>query len=306
LLSVSVALAQSDEPMVGSVRGAEVPNSYSEGPAQAYVNLDQIAGYGESGEEVPDLWTWQVLPQGLIYENYLAGTKESRLSFNFLKEDELGWLMDGTVGGRVGIARYGTLESIRPQGIQLDVEGSAQVRLDPEEHRDLRSVDFRCGVPLTYGIGRVRWKFGYYHTSAHLGDEFQLQNPGFTRLNFSRDVLILGHAFYLTPQIRLYGEAGWAFYSDISEPWEFQFGIDSSPAAPTGPRGAPFWAVNGHLRQELDFGGSITAQAGWAWRSDVSSPLMRAGVHYFNGKSNQYSFYNEHEHQLGMAIWYDF
>ena len=39
---------------------------------------------------------------------------------------------------------------------------------------------------------------------------------------------------------------------------------------------------------------------------DAGSPLMRAGFHYFNGKSNQYSFYNEHEQQLGMAVWYDY
>jgi hypothetical protein len=284
-LAMAAALVHADSPVVGTEFRDElvVPASF-EGPPQDYVNLDQIAGYAEAGEAIPDVWTWQVLPEGLVYENYLAGTKESRLSFNYFKEEDLDWLVDGTV----------------------DVEGAAQLRLDPEENMDLHSADFRCGVPFTYGVGRSRWKFGYYHTSAHLGDEFLLRNPGFTRLNFSRDVLILGYAFYATPRIRLYGETGWAFYSDISEPWEFQFGIDSAPAAPTGPFGAPFWAVNGHLRQEVDFSGSITAQAGWAWRSDVCSPLLRAGFHYFNGKSNQYSFYNEHEQQLGMAVWYDF
>ena len=125
-------------------------------------------------------------------------------------------------------------------------------------------------------------------------------------MNFARDVRILGHAIYLSTRTRAYVEAGWAFYSDISEPWEFQFGLDHAPVAATGPRGAPFWALNGHLRQELDFSGSFTAQAGWAWRSDVSSPLFRAGLHYYNGKSNHFSFYNEHEQQIGMAVWYDF
>jgi hypothetical protein len=271
--------------------------------------LDQLAATGPivEGESSYEPWSWQVLPSGLVYQSYLAGTKESRLSFNYLKpRDEEGWLMDGTVGGRVGIFRHGTTDPIRPEGIQLDVEGSAQLRLDPEEHRDLRSVDFRCGIPLTFGTGRVRWKFGYYHLSSHLGDEFLLVNPGFTRLNFSRDVLILGHAFFLTTRTRLYAEAGWAFYSDVSEPWEFQFGIDHAPDAPTGLHGAPFWAVNGHIRQEIDFSGAVTAQAGWAWRSDSGSPLMRAGFHYYNGKSNQFSFFNEHEQQLGMAVWYDF
>jgi hypothetical protein len=95
-------------------------------------------------------------------------------------------------------------------------------------------------------------------------------------------------------------------YSDVSEPWEFQFGIDHAPVQSTGVRGSPFWAVNGHLRQEVNFGGSVVAQAGWAWRSDVGSPLLRAGFHYLNGKSSQFEFFNEHEQQLGLAVWYDF
>jgi hypothetical protein len=279
------------------------------GPPQDFVDLDALVANPERRSESPfvvEPWNWQTLPKGLVYENYLAGTKESRMAWNFNNVQGDGDLFDATVGARVGLFRYGDDHPVRPEGIQVDAEGSAQLRLDPEENVDLRSADFRGGLPISFGRGGSRWKFGYYHISAHAGDEFLLKNPAFQRVNFSRDVLILGHAVYFTPRTRIYAEAGWAFYSDISEPWEFQFGIDHVPVEATGPWGAPFWAVNGHLREELDYGGSLTAQAGWAWRSDTSSPLLRAGVQYFNGKSNQYAFYNEHEEQLGMAFWYDF
>ena len=251
-------------------------------------------------------WVWQILPEGLIYEAYLAGMKESRMMGNLVHVDGEGWKIDATAGGRVGLLRLGSLHPGRPEGIQLDVEGSAQLRLDPESRMDFDAVDFRTGLPLSFGAGRTRWKFGYYHLSSHVGDEYLLKHPGFPRLNFARDVLILGHSLYLSPRTRAYFEMGWAFYSDISEPWEFQFGLDHAPVTATGPRGAPFWALNAHFRQELDFGGTFTAQTGWAWRSDVSSPLFRAGFHYYNGKSNHFSFYNEHEQQFGMAVWYDF
>ena len=276
------------------------------GPSQEFVDLDALMQAAAPETWNPHPWSWQTLPEGLIYENYLAGTKESRMAWNFNNVQGDDWLFDASVGARIGLFRYGDNHPVRPEGIQLDAEGSAQLRLDPETNVDLRSVDFRGGLPLSFGQGRTRWKVGYYHISAHAGDEFLLKNPGFTRLNFARDVLVLGHAFYLTPRTRLYAEAGWAFYSDVSEPWEFQFGIDHAPVEPTGPWGAPFWAVNGHLREEVDFGGSLTAQAGWAWRSDNSSPLLRAGFQYFTGKSNHYAFYNDHEQQLGMAVWYDF
>ena len=253
-----------------------------------------------------DEWAWQVLPVGLIYNSYLAGAKESRLSGNFINIDDEGLFFDGTLGSRVGLLRYGTMNGFLPEGIQLDAEGSAQLRLDIENNVDVRSVDFRAGVPLTFGAGRHRWKLGYYHLSSHLGDEFLLKFPAYPRLNFVRDVFVVGHTVFWTPRLRFYGEAGWAFNKDVSGPWEFQIGLDYAPLGPTGIRGAPFFALNGHLREEVDFGGSFTAQAGWAWRSDYSTPLLRAGVHYLNGKSNQYSFYNQHEEQIGLAMWYDF
>jgi hypothetical protein len=252
-----------------------------------------------------DAWCHQLLPDGLIFDNYLAGTKESRLSLHLVDSRGDSTFFDGTLGARIGIWRYGTTDPFRPEGWQLDVEGSGQVRLDMPEDRDVRSADFRAGVPLSYGTGPHRVKFGYYHLSSHVGDEYLLKNPGFNRLNYSRDVLILGYSYYITQQLRAYGEAGWAFYSDVCSPWEFQFGMDYAPCGPTGLRGAPFCAVNVHLREEVNFGGALTFEAGWAWRG-TDANMLRTGLVYYNGKSNQFSFFDEHEEQIGFGLWYDF
>ena len=69
--------------------------------------------------------------------------------------------------------------------------------------------------------------------------------------------------------------------------------------------GSPFAAVNGHLREEVNFGGNLSVQVGWQWRGS-SGHVFRTGLQYFNGKSAQYQFFNEHEDQIGMAIWYDY
>lgn len=252
-----------------------------------------------------DAWSHQLLPDGLIFDNYLAGTKESRLALHLVDSRGDSKLFDGILGARIGIWRYGSTDVFRPEGWQLDVEGSGQVRLDMPEDRDVRSVDFRAGVPITYGVGKHRVKFGYYHLSSHVGDEYLLKNFGFNRQNYSRDVLILGYSYYITQQLRAYAEAGWAFYSDISLPWEFQFGLDYAPCGPTGLRGAPFWAMNVQLREEVNFGGAFTFEAGWAWRGDDAN-MLRTGLFYFNGESNQYSFWDEHEEQIGFGLWYDF
>jgi hypothetical protein len=272
-------------------------------PRGNFVDLDDYVG--SPGRE-SEPYRWQLLPNSLIYRSYLASTKESRMygGVDHARNDSTLW--NATTGARVGILRYGTYDYILPDGFQLDVEGSAQVRLDVPEDVDVRSVDFRAGVPLTFGWGAHRLKFGYYHISSHLGDEFLLKNIDYPRLNFARDVLMLGYSYYATPNLRLYGEAGWAFYEDVSEPWEFQFGVDYAPQQRTGCWGAPFFAVNAHIRQELDFSGNLTAQVGWAWRADHSAHLLRVGFQYFNGLSNQYSFAFDHEETFGFGVWYDF
>ena len=81
--------------------------------------------------------------------------------------------------------------------------------------------------------------------------------------------------------------------------------MDLRPPAPTGTFGAPFFAVNGRIRQEVDYGGSLTVQSGWSWRGE-GGHLFRVGVHYFNGKSDQCQFFNEHEELIGLGVWYDY
>jgi hypothetical protein len=149
-------------------------------------------------------------------------------------------------------------------------------------------------------------KLEIYHLSSHLGDQFLLANPGATRINFSRDALVLGLAYRPLPDVRIYGEVGWAFYTwGETQPWEFQFGCEYSPARPSGLQGDPFLAINAHLRQEVDFGGALTVQTGWQWRG-AGGHLFRLGLEYLNGKSEQYQFSDKFEQQLGGGLWYDF
>lgn len=252
-------------------------------------------------------WMWQLLPEGLIYRSYLAGPKEPRFSGVLFRDQGGTWYIDSTLGARVGILRFGTPDPYKPEGWQLDVEGAAFPRLNMDENQDLDAADFRAGIPLTYGIGNLEAKFAYYHTSSHLGDEFMIRHPDVERINYVRDALVLGLALRPVPNIRLYGEVGWAFYSDGGAlPWEFQFGAEYAPMQATGFRGAPFMAVNGYLREEQNYSGTLTAQVGWMWRSRYNGPMLRTGFQYLNGKSPQFQFFDQFEEQFGWGLWYDF
>jgi hypothetical protein len=266
----------------------------------------------EFAEEFPEsdfvhrAWTWQLMPDGLIYRDYLAGAKQSRFRSVWHEDFDEGSMWDVTLGGHVGLLRCGSAGCGRPTGFQIDMEGSAQLRLDRDSNEDLTAVDFRFGIPLTWGNEIYQTRFGYYHLSSHVGDEFLDSNPGFERVNFVRETLLWGHSLYPTPELRVYSEIGLAVLSDVSEPWEFQFGTDYSPACGTGGRGAPFAAVNYHVRQELGYDGNVVGQVGWAWRGSPSSGLFRLGLEYYHGRDEQFSFYQNSQNKLGLGAWYDY
>jgi hypothetical protein len=281
-------------------------------PPSGSRNTDEVTADLELGEEFDIVcedcqWTWQTLPDGLMYKSYLAGTRESRISAALLYDTKEGWLFDATLGGRVGILRYGTAGASGAEGWQLDVEGAAFVRLNVERQWDVDSVDFRFGVPLTYRRGPWQWKTGYYHLSSHVGDEFLVRHPGFRRINYVRDSLFFGLGYYLTDDVRLYSEVGLALKTiGGAEPLELQFGADYSPAYDFGLRGAPYMAFNVHLREEVDFGGGVNLMAGWQWRGPTSASIVRAGLQYYNGKTTQYAFFRQHEELIGFGLWYDY
>ena len=255
-------------------------------------------------------WTWQLLPDDLVYRSYLGSPRDARLTSAWLHESDAGWLWELQVGTRVGLLRFGTPDGAPPEGWQIDIQGAAFPRLNMEHDNDLDAVDFEVGVPITWRQGPLQTKVELRHISAHVGDEFLERNPGFMRVNYVRDSVVLGAGAFPTPDVRLYAEADYAFNTDGgADPWHFVFGVDYSPSPVVewlGWHGTPFAAVNGELREEADFGGGVNTIAGWQFRGPASDRLFRVGVQYYNGKSLQFSFFDEHEELFGAAIWYDY
>jgi hypothetical protein len=255
-------------------------------------------------------WTWTLLPDSLLFRSYLAGPKEPRLSSAWLYESDAGWLWELQIGARVGLLRFGSPAGSPPEGWQVDLWGSAFPRLNIEHNYDLDAADFNAGLPLTWRQGPFQTKVELRHISSHLGDEFLLRNPGFQRLNYVRDSFATGFGYFPTPNLRLYVDAEYAFNRDGgAEPWQFQFGAEYSPQPVVhwlGWAGTPFAALNGSLREEVDFGGGLNVVAGWQLRGPESGRLLRLGLQYYNGKSYQFSFFDQHEQLLGVGLWYDY
>ena len=293
----------------GSVpAGLPPPTDLGQPPPSAWI-FDGPAAAGVAPMVVPgsDFWSWQVLPEGLIYHSYLAGVKESRLASVWEYVKGYGWIWDSTLGGRVGLLRYGTQDGVRPEGWELDVEAAAFPVLDLEQDLTLDSVDFRAGVPLTYGLDRYQVKFGYYHLCSHLGDQTSPIFTTFQQAGYIRDAIVWGNAYYLTDDLRIYGEASWAFRTTgVAKPWEFQIGAEYSPVSHAGDlRGSPFLAVDADFRQDVNYEATLVVQAGWQWRS-IANRLLRLGVQYYTGKSEVYQLVDTHEQMVVLGAWYDF
>lgn len=298
-----VSMAQAEYPSAFDTFSEDMEYSDQRGmlaPDSAYSeSIDELCG--------TTCWGWTVLPTDLLYTSYLAGPKEPRMALAVLNEKDIGWQMELEAGARVGLLRYGSMNDDVLEGWQLDVEGAGPPRLNIEEEMDLDAADFRVGVPLTWREGPYQAKFAYYHTSSHAGDEFLERNPGFQRINYVRDAFVLGGGYFVDPDLRLYAEIGYAFKTDGgAKPWEIQFGAEFSPAEHNGIYGAPFWAINGFLREEVDWGGNVNFMIGWQWRGDRNNHLLRIGFQYLDGKTMQYSFFQNSERMVGFGTWYDF
>ncbi len=188
-------------------------------------------------------WQWLALPDGLLWHSYLAGPQEPRISSVLFRNQDRGDLWDATLGGRVGLLRYGTANAFNAQGWQWDLEGAVMTRLDLLHAEDVESMDYRFGTEITTRQGRWSAKFGYFHISSHVGDEYLIRNGTFQRINYVTESLVLGIRLQASEAVRIYGESAFAFrYSGGAQPWQFQTGIEYLPQIRDPRLGGPFFA----------------------------------------------------------------
>ncbi|MCO8121682.1 DUF1207 domain-containing protein [Stieleria sp. TO1_6] len=250
---------------------------------------------------------WYLLPDGLLWRSYLAGPHEPRLSTVIFNDQKQGVFWDATLGGRVGLLRYGSAGALRPQGWQWDLEGAVMTRLDLLHAEDVESVDYRFGTEITAAEGPWAMKFGYFHISSHVGDEYVIRNPAFERINYVTESWVWGGSYSPNPSYRFYAEVANAFRaSGGARRYQFQTGAEYTPRAIDPRRGAPFAAVNLNFRQAVGHDVSTTIQLGWSFQSPQSGRRIRFGLQYGGGPTSQYEFFDRREELLGGGVWFDY
>ncbi|WP_236621243.1 DUF1207 domain-containing protein [Rhodopirellula sallentina] len=291
------------ETPVGSAALPTLPSSYLPADAVEQTLIRTIA----SVQPVVGERDWHVLPDGLMYHSYLAGPQEPRMSAILFGDDDGGYFWDATLGGRVGFLRYGTPGADDPQGFQWDFEGAVITRLDLLNSEDVESMDFRFGTLLTWADGPWATKFGYFHLSSHVGDEYLIRNPTFERINYVAESLIYGVSYTPSDATRVYGEVVAAVKkSGGAKRMQFQTGAEWTPPVKHERAVAPFAAANFVFHESTDYHASTTLQAGWSYQGSKSDRRLRLGMQYGNGPTSQFSFYERYDNYLGFGIWFDY
>ncbi len=274
---------------------------------QTASECDAISKYSASPPPSQNGRDWQLLPDGLMWHSYLAAPHEPRISTVIFRDTSDGIFWDATLGGRVGLIRYGTQGAKRPRGWQWDLEAATITRLDLLHAEDVESMDYRFGTEFTAAEGPWAMKFGYFHISSHVGDEYMIRNPTFKRVNYVTESWIVGASYQANDALRLYGEMANAFRaSGGAKRYQFQTGIEYTPIAKVSARGAPFAAINWNFREAVDYDVSTTAQLGWLFRGPDSDHTIRFGLQYGTGPTSQYSFFTRREEYLGVGVWFDY
>mgnify|MGYP003668100076 CR=1 FL=1 len=250
---------------------------------------------------------WYVLPDGLLWHSYLAGPHEPRISTVIFNDTDNGVFWDATLGGRVGLIRYGTFGAKDPRGLQWDLEGAVATRLDLHHAEDVESMDYRFGTEITAAEGRWAMKFGYFHISSHVGDEYMVRNPLFQRTNYVTESWVIGLRYAATESIQVYGEMANAFStSGGAKRYQYQTGFEYTPIATSFRTGAPFAAVNLNFREAVNYDVSTTVQFGWAFQGLESQRRFRVGLQYAEGPTSQYEFFTRREEYIGVGVWFDY
>ncbi len=172
---------------------------------------------------------------------------------------------------------------------------------------DVESMDYRFRTEITAAEGRWAMKFGYFHISSHVGDEYMLRNPLFQRTNYVTESWMLGLRYAATDSIQLYGEMANAFpTSGGAKRYQYQTGIEYTPIVSPTRTGAPFVAVNLNFREAVDYDVSPTIQLGWAFQGPESHRRFRVGLQYAEGPTSQYEFFTRREEYIGVGVWFDY
>ena len=193
--------------------------------------------------------------------------------------------------------------------VQIGAAGGAIARFDMKTPaNDIVSEDYEVGIPVWIRSGALGARLRIYHRSSHIGDEFVLNNPDFTRFDMTYEAVEGILAAYVGAG-RVYVGADY-IYDNITtdiDPGALRAGFDITSES---------GFVAGSLRARLVGGVDLKALNDLEWRVgksavaglelsriDSRAPSMRILLELFSGPSEAGQFYGKSERYIGIAAY---
>jgi hypothetical protein len=183
----------------------------------------------------------------------------------------------------------------------VGLEGAAFARFSLQVvTRELVNTDWVFAVPLVWHRGEDWLRLRYYHTSSHLGDEYQ-RRFGPSSVNFSRDGADL--TGYVRPYagVGLYALSFWSVNShpEESQLWEFRGGIEYDPD--DGVTWRPFFTADIHVEEGTGWTPRWTLQAG-LWMPKVQTRPLSVLLQVIEGPSPMGQFRERNGGQVSLGL----
>jgi len=250
-----------------------------------------------------------------IYSPYLADHKRVAFGLQFLSLSHTDIPDTGNerlalrLGGRPELFRYQwqSAPGATVQQLQANLEVGFRGHFDLTRSLDNIGWDGNYGLLFSYrGHPQRAYRFGVYHTSAHIGDEYA-ERVGRLRIEYTREEYLAGMQFNLTPRGQIYVEAGYAFNVDIKplqQHKRLQAGLQyQQEGFSISPRAGWFAAFDVNAYEERNWRPNRALSVGYSWRS--APHLWRLGLDYYSGQSQLGEFFQHDEKYGGISLQLD-
>lgn len=255
----------------------------------------------------------ELLPDKIIYPNYIADPLRSTNSIQYMKvnktsDSNIGKNhLDIKLGGTFLFAEWKLRGDKRPW-LQLALEAGFHGQFDQDRSQDNIGWDGLYGINLFYHpAGNIVYRFGSKHISAHIGDELQ-ERTGRTRISYTRNEIRAGLVWSPNNKVDNYIDVGRAYNvkdKRLQEPWRAQIGIQFKEFSKFFNNSVGwFSALDVSAFEENNWHRNLTFQIGLI--SGIHKPEWRLAVEIYDGRTQLGEFFQDEERYIGLGLWKDF
>ncbi len=251
-------------------------------------------------------------PTRHLYSPYLADQKRCTFGLQLLNVHDTDIPDTGSerfalrLGGRLELFHWGNTSQPQ-QGLQANLEIGFRGHFDTTQSQDNIGWDGNYGLLFSYRNNpTIAWRFGPYHTSSHVGDEYA-ERTARKRISYTREEILTGLQVNLNPQWQYYLEVGYGYNMDekpLQKHKRAQTGIQYQQTNfSTTKRLGIFAGLDLSSYEERDWDINTALQLGFAF--SATPHIWRVTLDYYNGQSIMGEFFQHNERYTGIGLYLD-